>query len=97
MLPYLPPKQHAKLPASVAVTAVTSCSSSTPLFFGHRVSAKWHGRALGNRGEATARPHRVFEISQRATEKGLQGLKAAAEGSAVAKYERNLSLEEAGK
>ena len=49
------PKQHTKLPASAAVTAVTSCFSSTPLFFGHRLSAKWRGRALGNRGEATAR------------------------------------------
>jgi len=32
------------------VTVVTSCSASTPLFFGHRVSAKWR-----DRGEATAR------------------------------------------
>ena len=31
---YLPPEQHAALPASAAVTAVTGYSSSTPLFFG---------------------------------------------------------------
>jgi hypothetical protein len=34
VLPYLPPEQHAKLPASAAVIAVTSCSLSTPSFFG---------------------------------------------------------------
>ena len=36
VLPYLPPEQHAKLPASAAVTAVTSCSLTTRSFFGQR-------------------------------------------------------------
>jgi len=34
VLPYLPPDQHAALPASEDVAAVTGYSSSTPLFFG---------------------------------------------------------------
>src|SRR5262249_46210158 len=34
VLPYLPREQHATLPASEDVTAVTGYSSSTPLFFG---------------------------------------------------------------
>jgi hypothetical protein len=32
-LPYLPPEQHATLPASEDVTAVTGYSSSTPIIF----------------------------------------------------------------
>jgi len=50
------------LPAAAAYQAsgLGSCDSrhkllfEYPLFFGHRVSAKWRGRALGNRGEAGA-------------------------------------------
>jgi hypothetical protein len=79
MFSYLPPKP-CQASASAAVTAVTSCSSSTPLFLGHRESAKSRGRALGNRGEAPARPRHVVEMSQRTTQKGLQALKAAGEG-----------------
>jgi hypothetical protein len=41
---YLPPEQHAALPASAAVTAVTGYSSSTPLFFGRCSIAKSSGR-----------------------------------------------------
>ena len=35
---YLPPEQHAVLPASAAVTAVTGYSSSSPLFFGRPIA-----------------------------------------------------------
>jgi hypothetical protein len=35
VFPYLPPGEHATLPTTVAVTAVTSYPSSIPLFFGH--------------------------------------------------------------
>ena len=36
---YLPPEQHAALPASAAVTAVTGYSSSSPLFFRRPICA----------------------------------------------------------
>jgi len=37
MLLSLPPDQHASLPASVAVTAITDLLFGYPSFFGHRV------------------------------------------------------------
>jgi len=52
--PYPPLKQHAALSTPVAVTAVTSCPSSTPTFFGRRVSFKRDGGLNGQKIALTA-------------------------------------------
>ena len=47
-------KRHASVLVSVAVTSVTSCPSSTPTFFGRRVSFKRDGGLNGQKIALTA-------------------------------------------
>jgi len=49
---YLPPEQHAALPASVAVTAVTDLLFGYPIIFGRRVTEE----APGENAQRSPRP-----------------------------------------